>query len=155
MNEEQQQRLEVESRLTPQGIVAAYLVELNEYRSDLFSALKMGSLTPKVVLDFVRTFRKFFDITSIVISDGGLKSTINKWFEGINAKTLSNISYMQQGVELSVLYQDAISASGIFIFFSEPIVPPFLIKHEIFNEELIDSVLEIEEEEDGDEEETD
>ena len=151
MNEEQQ-RLEVESRLTPQGIVAAYLVELNEYRSDLFSALKMGALTPKVVLDFVRTFRKFFDITSIVVTDGGLKSAINKWFEGINAKALSNISYMQQGVNLSILYQDAISASGIFIFFSEPIVPPFLIKHEIFNRKLID--LEVTEEDTDDEEET-
>jgi hypothetical protein len=147
MMSEETERKEAREELTPQGIVAAYLVEMNEYRSDLYSTLKMGSLTPQAVLNFIRSFRKFFDMTAVVVSDAGLKEEINKWFEGINASAVSNTNYMKKGIDLSIMYQDEVSGSGIFAFFTEPIVPPFLVTQEFFTKDdfIIGKEEEIEE----------
>lgn len=127
MNDYEEQKEVISGRVRLQNIIASYLVELNEYRSNLYMAIKFGKKSPSYFQDFIQIFKKIYDLTSTTISDEKLKVEIDEWFRNADDNKLSK----EEGLLLSLAYQKSLESENILSLFEEPISPPF-----VFGEKL-------------------
>ncbi len=110
----------VEGRIRILNLIATYLIELNEYRAEIYTALKFSKITPSIKQNFFKSFRRFYDITSGVVEDEDLKADVEKWFQYYTDEDINT------GIELSLKYQKALEKRGIFPVFQMKITPPYL-----------------------------
>ena len=104
------------------NLIAGYLVELNEHRAELYTALKFNKVTPTIKYNFFKSFKRFYDMTASLTaaSDGSLNKEIEAWFKTYNDNKLS------KGIELSLKHQEQIERCGVFTFFKIKIKPPYI-----------------------------
>jgi len=106
------------SRVELLNVIATYLIELNEHRAELYTALKTGRVTPSSKSNFFKSFKRFYDMTADIVTDDKLLTEIEDWFDNYNDKKL------MRGIELSREHQKQLES--IFPIFQMRIKPPYI-----------------------------
>ena len=116
-----------DDRINVQNVSLAYLVEMNESRANLFTALKyFRKDVPKSHFEsFLSSFTKFYDLSSTILEEDHkmLMEDIDHWLELVNP---FNIEDMKKGIKLSKDLQRTLEEESMFPLFAVPIRPPYV-----------------------------
>jgi hypothetical protein len=122
-----------DSKINVYNVVLSYVIEMNEYRSQLFTLEQMTGVTPAPFKDFIRTFFKLFTFTQSMLPEE-LREEIKAYFDSVPRKTDSRGT---KGIELSMKMQRELENQRMITLYEETIVPPFVEPSEDEVPELI------------------
>lgn len=118
-----------EGKINIYNVVLAYVVEMNEHRSQLFSSDQMVGITPKPFKEFITAFFKLFTFTQSMLPVS-LREEITKYFDSDPRK---NDAGGKRGIKLSLKMQRELENQRMITLYEETIVPPFI---EIIDEDV-------------------
>lgn len=111
-----------EGKINIYNVVLAYVVEMNEHRSVLFSSDQMVGNTPKPFKEFITAFFKLFTFTQSMLP-AELREEITKYFDSDPRK---NDTGGKKGIKLSLKMQRELENQRMITLYEETIVPPFI-----------------------------
>lgn len=111
-----------DSKINVYNVVLSYVIEMNEYRSQLFTLEQMTGVTPAPFKDFIRTFFKLFTFTLSMLPEE-LRTEIQEYFDSVPRKSDSRGT---KGIQLSMKMQRELENQRMITLYEETIVPPFV-----------------------------
>ncbi len=111
-----------DSKINVFNVVLSYVIEMNEYRSELFTTVEMTGVTPAAYKDFIRTFFKLFTLTQSMLPVE-LRAELDRYFRNDPKKTDGQ---GKKGIELSRKMQKELEDQRMITLYEETIVPPFV-----------------------------
>ena len=111
-----------DSKINVYNVVLSYVIEMNEYRSQLFTLEQMTGVTPAPFKDFIRTFFKLFTFTLSMLPED-LRIEIQEYFDSVPRKSDSKGA---RGITLSMKMQRELENQRMITLYEETIVPPFV-----------------------------
>jgi hypothetical protein len=125
-----------DSKINIYNVVLSNVIEMNEYRSELFTTVQMTGVTPNSYKDFIRTFFKLFTLTQSMLPQK-MRNEIQSYF--INEPKKSD-PLGTLGIKHSLGMQKELENQRMITLYEETIVPPFV---EPSDDETDDEVPEI------------
>lgn len=111
-----------DSKINVYNVVLSYVIEMNEFRSQLFTTDAMTGVTPSSYKDFIRTFFKLFTFTQSMLPLD-LQKEIQTYF---NNQPKKQDPSGRDGISLSLKMQKELENQRMITLYEETIVPPFV-----------------------------
>lgn len=111
-----------EGKINIYNVVLAYVVEMNEHRSQLYTSDQMTGMTPKPFKEFITAFFKLFTFTQSMLPEE-LRDEIHFYF---NNDPRRNDATGKHGIKLSLKMQRELENQRMITLYEETIVPPFI-----------------------------
>lgn len=111
-----------DSKINVYNVVLSYVIEMNEFRSQLFTTVEMTGVTPAAYKDFIRTFFKLFTFTQSMLP-AEMRLEIGSYFLKDPKKS---DPAGKKGIDLSLKMQKELENQRMITLYEETIVPPFV-----------------------------